>query len=185
MAAPALKDAPLVDDAKPDIAAGNVIDAISRLGDRAALLRRLESDDAASRGKFQEHASKAWQAFNVLRDAYQELPADKRDMAALDNLIDRQGAVADMKRATHDAILDMVRELIPTVVKTTGQPEDWVKRTLEFVTFPARREAQLAIDLHFEMEAMAAEMDPEAGAVGDVIQDGDDVTAWLKRALAD
>lgn len=185
MAAPALKDTPLVDDAKPEVALGNVIDAISKFGDRAAVMRRLEAEDAASKARFEEQAKAEWDALKVLRETYLAQPPEKRDIAALDAAIDKRAALSDMKRAVHDAILNMVRRLVPDVAKATGQPEEWVRRALAYVTYPAQRDAQHSIDLHFEMEALASEVDPDNSLSGDVLKPGDDVEAWFKRMMAE
>lgn len=62
MAAPAQKDKPLVDDDQPDVALGNVIDAISALGDRVVVLRRLETEDAEAKARFDKVARREWGA---------------------------------------------------------------------------------------------------------------------------
>lgn len=184
MAAPAPKIEPLVDDRKPDVALGNVIDAISALKDRGAVLRRLETEDAAAKAGFEEVARREWAALEELRASYDCLSPERRDIAALDAVIAKQAAIANMKRAVHDAVLEMVRGLIPTVATATGHSEDWVRQALEFITFPAQREAQHAIDLHFELEALASEMDPENGLSGDVLGPGADFDGWWERMLA-
>src|SRR5690606_7005458 len=110
-----------------EIGVKNVVDAVKHLGDRAAILRRLETEDAAAKAKFEAEAKKEWDALAVLRETYLAQPPEKRDIDALDEVIDKRAAIADMKRKVHDAVLGMVRGLIPVVVKSTGQPEDWVR----------------------------------------------------------
>lgn len=179
------KDFQLIDVDKPEVAADNIIDAISRFGDRAELLRELETEDASAQKAFDEAKRADWDAVNTLRQTYEAQAPHDRNIAQLDSVIERRAAIADMKRATHNAVLAMVGHLVETVVSSTGQPEDWVRRALEFATFPAQREAQHAIDVHFELEALASEVDPDNGLSGDVLETGDDVDAWFARMLSE
>lgn len=175
------KDVPLIDVDKPDVAADNIIDAISRFGDRAELLRELETEDASARKAFEEGKRADWEAVKTLRQTYEaQLPQD-RNIAQLEALIERRAAMAELKRSTHNAALAMVAQLVETVVSSTGQPEDWVRRVLEFATFPAQREARHAIDVHFELEALASEVDPDNDLSGDILETGGDVDAWFER----
>lgn len=182
MAQTARKEEPLVDEQKPEAGIGKIIDAIRLFGDRAVLLRRLETEDHASLQRFQKEAEK-WRAnVDQWRAALEAIAAEKRNIDDLDQAIEKWRLKSDVRRAAHRAIVEMVQSLVPTVVSATDKPEDFVRKVLAYVTRPLERDAQLAVDVHVALEELAADMDPSNQPAGDPVGAADDIDAWFDRA---